>query len=109
MPFLTIDRTEHAGGPDRAQRATPPKSSAGLEERLSRIEEIASLLDSDTLGLDDALALFEEGVGHIRSARELLDAAELRVEELIGEKGDDEHEVQTSAPGSSDLRRNDRG
>lgn len=60
----------------------------GLEDRLARIEEIARALDSDSLGLDDALALFEEGVGHVRHAKEILAAAELRVEELTAPKED---------------------
>ncbi len=45
-------------------------------------------MDSDSLGLDQALALFEEGVGHLRVAREILGRVELRVEELIGDGGD---------------------
>ena len=60
----------------------------GLEDRLARVEEIARALDSDSLGLDDALALFEEGVGHVRRAKEILAAAELRVEELTAPEED---------------------
>lgn len=60
----------------------------GLEDRLARIEAIARELDSDSLGLDDALALFEEGVGHVRRAKEILAAAELRVEELTAPEED---------------------
>ena len=56
----------------------------GLDGRIRRIEEIARLLDSDSLGLDDALALFEEGVGHLGRAREILARTELRIEELTG-------------------------
>ncbi len=59
-------------------------ADGGLDSRLERIEEIVRLLDSDSLGLDEALALFEEGVGHIRRAQEMLARTELRVEELIG-------------------------
>lgn len=44
------------------------------------------LLDSDSLGLDDALALFEEGVEHVSRAREILARTELRIEELAGPK-----------------------
>lgn len=54
----------------------------GLDGRIRRIEEIARLLDSDSLGLDDALALFEEGVRHLGRAREVLARTELRIEEL---------------------------
>ena len=60
----------------------------GLDARLKRIEEIVAALDSDTLDLDEALALFEEGVAHLGHAREMLAKTELRVEELIGSDGD---------------------
>lgn len=64
-------------------------ADAGLDGRLERIEEIVRLLDSDSLGLDEALALFEEGVGHLRRAQRILERAELRVEELIGSHGEE--------------------
>ncbi|MDE2795120.1 MAG: exodeoxyribonuclease VII small subunit [Gemmatimonadota bacterium] len=59
----------------------------GLDARLKRLEEIVAALDSDALNLDEALALFEEGVSHLGHAREMLARIELRVEELIGPEG----------------------
>ncbi len=59
----------------------------GLDELIRRIEEIVRRLDSDSLGLDDALALFEEGVGHLGRARKILERTELRIAELIGPEG----------------------
>jgi len=56
-----------------------------LEARLRRLEEIVSRLESEDLELDRALALFEEGVGHVKEAESALAKAELRVEELLGE------------------------
>jgi exodeoxyribonuclease VII small subunit len=56
-----------------------------LEGRLRRLEEIVGRLESEELNLDEALALFEEGIGHVREAESSLAAAELRVEELLGE------------------------
>lgn len=55
-----------------------------LEARLSRLEEIVRTLEDEEPELERALALFEEGVGHVRNAEELLARAELRVEELLG-------------------------
>ena len=75
------------------------EADAGLDRRIERIEEIVRLLDSDALGLDDALALFEEGVGHLRRAQETLAKAELRVEELIGADGDEVRPLETPATG----------
>ena len=56
-----------------------------LEARLRRLEEIVGQLETDELELDRALALFEEGVTHVKEAEGALAAAELRVEELLGE------------------------
>lgn len=57
-----------------------------LEARLRRLEEIVGKLETEELELDRALALFEEGVAHVRKAESALAAAELRVEELLGEE-----------------------
>lgn len=57
-----------------------------LEGRLRRLEEIVGRLEAEDLELDKALALFEEGVGHVREAESALSAAELRVEELLGDE-----------------------
>ena len=69
-----------------------PEGASGegqsLEARLRRLEEIVGQLETEELELDRALALFEEGVVHVREAEKSLKAAELRVEELLGE-GDD--------------------
>ena len=65
----------------------------GLDARLQRIEQIVAALDSDALDLDEALALFEEGVAHLARAREILARTELRVEELIGPEGDEVREL----------------
>lgn len=54
-----------------------------LEARLSRLESIVAALERDDLELEEALRLFEEGIGHIRATRELLAAAELRITYLL--------------------------
>ncbi|TFH64521.1 MAG: exodeoxyribonuclease VII small subunit [Gemmatimonadales bacterium] len=56
-----------------------------LEGRLRRLEEIVGQLETQDLELDRALAIFEEGVVHVREAERALAAAELRVEELLGD------------------------
>jgi exodeoxyribonuclease VII small subunit len=64
-----------------------------LESRLRRLEEIVAALEGGDVELERGLALFEEGVRHIREAEALLSTAELRVEELVGEA-----EVATRKP-----------
>jgi exodeoxyribonuclease VII small subunit len=54
-----------------------------LEERLERLEEIMSQLESDDVALEKALGLFEEGVRLVREAEQILSATELRVDELL--------------------------
>jgi exodeoxyribonuclease VII small subunit len=56
---------------------------------LARLEEIVRKLEAQDLELDDALALFEEGVGRLRAARERLTAAELKVQKVLEEAGGD--------------------
>lgn len=59
--------------------------TVSLEGRLHRLEEIVGQLETQDLELDRALAIFEEGVVHVREAERALAAAELRVEELLGD------------------------
>lgn len=54
-----------------------------LEGRLARLEEILARMESDDVALEEALKLFEEGVGHVRAAEKVLSETELRVEELL--------------------------
>lgn len=56
-----------------------------LEARLRRLDEIVATLEGGDVELERGLALFEEGVKHIREAEALLARAEARVEELVGE------------------------
>lgn len=56
-----------------------------LEDRLRRLEEILAGLESDEVPLEKALELFQEGIGHLRAAEEVLSATELRVEELLAD------------------------
>lgn len=55
----------------------------GLEARLQRLDQIVTALEREDLELDDALKLFEEGIAHLRAAQDVLNTAELRIEQLI--------------------------
>ena len=54
-----------------------------LQEELRRLEEIVRELEGRELDLDRAIALFEEGVGRLRTAREQLAAVETRVQKVL--------------------------
>ena len=58
-------------------------ADAGLEGRLKRLEQIVASLEADDVEIERALALFEEGVAHVRAAEMILAEAELKVEELL--------------------------
>jgi exodeoxyribonuclease VII small subunit len=61
------------------------KDDTSLEARLRRLESILARMESDDVGLEEALKLFEEGIVHVREAEKVLSAAELRVEELLAD------------------------
>jgi len=61
----------------------PVPEEPGLESRLERLDQIVSALEADDLDLEKALALFEEGVAHVRAAEKILAEAEMKVEELL--------------------------
>lgn len=63
--------------------SAPDPAEERLDRRLDRLEEIVEALDRPDLELEDAMRLFEEGVAHLRRARELLRVTELRVERLL--------------------------
>ena len=54
-----------------------------LERRLDRLDEIVHALEREDLELEQAMKLFEEGIGHLRHAQELLNHAELQIERLL--------------------------
>ncbi len=55
-----------------------------LEGRLRRLDEIVAILEGGEIELERSLALFEEGIHHIRESERLISQAELRIEELVG-------------------------
>lgn len=57
-------------------------SGPSLQEDLARLDAIVRGLEANDVDLDRALALFEEGVERLRSARERLATAELRLRQL---------------------------
>jgi len=61
--------------------------SKSFEASVARLEEIVRQMERGDVPLEQALSLFEEGTGLIRSCTKLLDEAELRVVKLM--KGPD--------------------
>ena len=61
---------------------TKKKSKNTFEVNLSRLEEISTLLESEELGLDESISLFEEGIKLSKSCITSLKKAELKITEL---------------------------
>jgi exodeoxyribonuclease VII small subunit len=59
--------------------ATPPRADAGFEGALAALEERVRRLEGGDVPLDEALRLFEEGLGLARTCHGLLDEAEQRI------------------------------
>lgn len=58
------------------------KKEESFEKSLQRLEEIALLLESDEIGLDESIKLYEEGIELSKKCYEKLKNAELKISEL---------------------------
>lgn len=58
------------------------KNDETFEEVYARLEEIVARLEQGGLPLDDAVALYEQGMALAQRCQEMLDAAELKVTRL---------------------------
>lgn len=61
-----------------------PSTPIGFEASIQRLAAIVEELEGGELPLEESLRLFEEGVLLARSSQQVLDAAEQRVELLLG-------------------------
>lgn len=69
-----------------------------FEEKLERLNHIVEQLEAgDALTLEASLTLFEEGITLVRGCQQLLETAELRVQNVL--------EQDTPEPGENDLSR----
>ncbi len=68
----------------------PPEATPSFEERLDQLETIVKQLESPNLQLDEAIALYEKGVGLSLDCRGYLTAAETRIEMLMKKGGEEE-------------------
>ncbi|HVO57728.1 MAG TPA: exodeoxyribonuclease VII small subunit [Dongiaceae bacterium] len=64
------------------KKPEPPKKP-DFEKSLARLEEVVRRLESPQLSLDEAMKLFEEGVGLSHECQKQLEEAEGRVEILL--------------------------
>lgn len=60
-----------------------PPQIPSFSEASEALDEIVDRFRSDSLSLEEALTLFEEGVGHIKVCQSKLTEARGRVDELV--------------------------
>ncbi|GAB1341190.1 exodeoxyribonuclease VII small subunit [Gemmatimonas sp.] len=58
-------------------------TSLTFEQSLLRLEEIVRVLERNDCDLEEALRLFEEGIGHLRTAGGALKTVDARVQQLV--------------------------
>ena len=54
-----------------------------IEQALAKLEEITAKLERGELPLDEAIGLFEEGLALAAATKQQLDAARLRIDQVI--------------------------
>ncbi len=76
-----------------------PDDELRFEEALERLEGLVTELEGGDLGLEDALASFEQGVKLVRLCSDRLRGAELRIRQLEdGSDGPREREMELEEP-----------
>lgn len=75
-------------------------------ENLARLDEIAKRLESEPMSMDEALAVFEEGVALVKKSEKLLQRAERKVT-ILTEEG--EALFEAAQPSGVDEKGEDEG
>ena len=66
------------------------RTTERFEDQLEKLEEIVASLEDETVGLEEALKLFEQGMTLAKSCRSRLEEVEQRVRRLLEtEDGED--------------------
>lgn len=66
-----------------------------FEEAMKELEDTVKKLENGDTTLDEAMELFEKGVGLTRTCRKLLSEAELKVTKLVGGEEKEETDFDT--------------
>ncbi|MBP5313511.1 MAG: exodeoxyribonuclease VII small subunit [Eggerthellaceae bacterium] len=66
-----------------------PIESLSFREEMTQLEEIVSLLETNTLELEESLKIYERGVALLRDLQQRLGDAQQKVDVLMGELSGD--------------------
>lgn len=99
----------------KVKRKSESDGGPGFEASLAELETIVSELESGELGLEDALARYEQGIGHLKQCHGQLQRATRKIELLSGVDAagnpitvpfdDQEHESLDAKQGARSRRR----
>ena len=64
------------------------KTGERFEDQLAKLEEIVARLEDESVGLEEALGLFEGGMELAKSCRSRLEEVEQRVSQLLESESD---------------------
>mgnify|MGYP001305504419 CR=1 FL=1 len=64
----------------------PPVEKLTYEQAMAELESIVAALETEKRSLDEVMALYERGQALARRCSELLEQAELKVQQLSGEE-----------------------
>ena len=64
-------------------------SDMAYEEAYSELEKLVSMLENDQLPLEQTIGLFEKGKNLLRHCQDLLDKAEMKINQLTTDQIDD--------------------
>ena len=78
------------------KKTTAVDAGERFEDQLERLEEIVGRLEDDSVGLEEALDLFEQGMGLAGKCRSRLERVEQRVSKLLETGATEEMEIETS-------------
>lgn len=73
------------------------ESALSFEQAAARLDDIVARMEQPETGLEDMIALVEEGLGLIRRGRALLTEAELRIQKLEEEPAEQPTPVKRSS------------
>ncbi len=79
----------------------PRKETPTFEQATARLEEIVARMDDPRTGLEEMIALVEEGEALVRSSRKLLAEAELRIQKLENPEPASPQRPYTTEPDTS--------
>jgi exodeoxyribonuclease VII small subunit len=72
--------------PKSSHSELPPVDQLTYEQAFSELEELVAALEGNDRSLDQAMALFERGQALAQHCAALLDQAELKVQQILGEE-----------------------